>query len=160
MKNSFLIEHKKAPLRKRSVFLAVFTICLFFGAIFQNNIMTVLADGNLWNTVKGGSSGSGGSLLGQVGTDVYGSEDPTYHLEDVIVGVIKVFLSILGLVFLVLLVLGGFKWMMARGDEAKVTEARNQITQAVIGLTIILAAYAITYFVFNTLTNEVMSVTY
>lgn len=121
--------------------------------MFQNNIKTVLADSNLWTMVKGGDQGG---LLGEVGDKVYGGADNSKDVRQITAEVIQVFLSFLALIFIILLILGGFKWMMARGDETKVTEARNQILQAVIGLIIMLAAYALTYFVFNTLSNNVM----
>lgn len=52
-------------------------------------------------------------------------------------------LSVLGVVFLILIVLAGIKWMMAQGNQDKVTEARNSIVHALIGLVIVVAAYAI-----------------
>lgn len=65
--------------------------------------------------------------------------------------VIQVFLSLLGIVFVVLLIYGGFLWMNARGNEEQVTKAKNTIQMAIIGLVIVTSAYAITYFVFNNL---------
>jgi len=156
MKNSFLIEHKKAPLRKRNVLLIILFVCLLFGAIFQNDIKSVMADTNLWSLVKG-QSGQG---LNEVGQQVYGSPDPKQDIRGIIAKVLEVFLGFLALIFIVLLILAGVKWMLARGDEAKVTEASHQILHAVIGLAIILAAYAITYYVFNTLNNNVMDYGY
>ena len=41
----------------------------------------------------------------------------------------------------------GFLWMTSSGDETKVTKAKGLMVNAVIGLAIVLAAYAITYFV-------------
>lgn len=64
---------------------------------------------------------------------------------------IKAFLSLLGIIFLVLILIGGWKYFNARGDEAKVDEALDTIKHAVIGLVIIIGAYAITYFIFSNL---------
>lgn len=61
--------------------------------------------------------------------------------------VINVFLGILGTIFVVLMVYGGYKWMMAQGEEEEVTKAKDVIRQAIIGLMIILGAYAITAWV-------------
>lgn len=44
-------------------------------------------------------------------------------------------------------------WMTAGGDEQKVTKAKDLITQAVIGLIVVLAAYAITAFIGTELIN-------
>lgn len=56
-------------------------------------------------------------------------------------------LSLVGVVFLVIIVWGGFLWMTARGNEQQVEKAKNLITSAVIGLVIIAGGYAITNFV-------------
>ncbi len=68
-------------------------------------------------------------------------------LAAIIGGIINVLLSVLGVIFLALTVYGGYIWMIARGDEGKVEQAKNTITRSVIGLVIILAAYAISRFV-------------
>lgn len=60
---------------------------------------------------------------------------------------IETFLSFLGVIFILLAIYAGYLWMTARGKEEKVEEARSILTNAVIGLVIIVAAYAITYFV-------------
>lgn len=59
--------------------------------------------------------------------------------------IINFFISLLGILFLALTVYGGYLWMNARGNEQQVEKAKSLITQAVIGLTIVLAAYVITY---------------
>lgn len=58
-------------------------------------------------------------------------------------------LSLLGIVFLGLMLYGGFRWMTARGDTKMVTEAKDTITNAIIGIAIVVGAYAITDFVIN-----------
>lgn len=62
-------------------------------------------------------------------------------------GIIGVFLSVLGVIFVLLTLYGGYLWMNARGNQEQVTKAKDLITSAVIGLIIIIAAYAVTYFV-------------
>lgn len=63
--------------------------------------------------------------------------------------IITALLSLIGVIFLILMVYAGFTWMTAHGDEEKVTKAKNIITASIIGLIIVLAAYAITYFVYE-----------
>lgn len=74
-------------------------------------------------------------------------------LEDIIGTAIRVVLSVLGVVFLFLMVLAGQNWMRAGGNEEKVQKAKNQIKSLVIGLIIILAAYAISFWVSGILAN-------
>jgi hypothetical protein len=63
--------------------------------------------------------------------------------------IIQVLLSLLGVIFLVLIIIAGFKWMTAAGNEEQIKKAQASMKSAIIGLVLILAAYAITYFVFN-----------
>lgn len=53
-------------------------------------------------------------------------------------------LVFIGVTFLGLMLYAGYIWMMARGNEQEVAKAKNIIIYAVIGLVVILAAYAIT----------------
>lgn len=62
-------------------------------------------------------------------------------------GLIRVFLGLLGIIAVIIVLLGGFKWMTASGNEDKVGEAKRLLIAGVIGLAIILSAYAITEFV-------------
>lgn len=60
-------------------------------------------------------------------------------------------LTIVGILVVSLMIYAGFLWMTARGNEDQVTKARKLLTEAVIGLAIIVTAYAITTFVVNAL---------
>jgi len=62
-------------------------------------------------------------------------------------------LAFIGTLFLILIIYGGFTWMFARGNEQEVKKAKDLITQAVIGLVIVLAAYAITSYIGSSLTE-------
>lgn len=70
-------------------------------------------------------------------------------LPELIGGLINVFLSVLGIIFVVLVVYAGYLWMTAGGEATKVDKAKKLLGQAVIGLVIIVAAYAITAFVID-----------
>lgn len=68
--------------------------------------------------------------------------------KDSMIGdIIQIFLSLLGVIFLVLMLYGGYLWMTDRGSEKSIEKAKNLIQAAIIGLIIVLASYAITYFV-------------
>ncbi len=69
----------------------------------------------------------------------------------VVATIIQAALSLLALIFLVLIIMAGFKWMNAGGNEEEVKKAQTSFKNAIIGLVIVLAAYTITYFVFNNL---------
>lgn len=77
------------------------------------------------------------------------SEDTS--LEARIGTIISVVLGFVGVIFLGLTLYGGFIWMIARGNEQEIEKAKKLIEAAVIGLAIVFAAYAITYFVISRL---------
>ncbi len=60
---------------------------------------------------------------------------------------ISVALSILGIIFLIITIVSGFQWMTAQGNEAQVTKAKDSVTRAVIGLIVVIASYAIWFFI-------------
>jgi len=68
---------------------------------------------------------------------------------------IKAFLGFLGVIFLLLMIYAGYLWMMARGNQAEVDKAKKLIESAVIGLVVVLGAYAITLFVGSVFAEKV-----
>jgi len=60
---------------------------------------------------------------------------------------IRTILAFIGVVFFVLVIYAGFKWMTARGKEEITGEAKTTLENALIGLIVISAAYAITTFI-------------
>lgn len=61
--------------------------------------------------------------------------------------IVGVVLSFIGVLFLGLMIFGGFTWMLARGNQQNTQKAKELIEAAVIGLIIVMAAYAITAYV-------------
>ena len=61
----------------------------------------------------------------------------------IVSGAISLVMLVVALVFFFILVLGGLKWVTSEGDEKKVAAARAQITNGLIGLAIVFAAFAI-----------------
>lgn len=76
-----------------------------------------------------------------------GNRDP----REIAASAINVIMGFLGIIAVVIILIGGFKWMTAAGEESKVEEAKKLMTAGVIGLVIILAAWGITIFVMNAL---------
>ena len=68
-------------------------------------------------------------------------------LGDQIKAVINVLLFIIGVVSVIMIILGGIKYVLSNGDSSQITSAKNTILYAVIGLIVALLAYAIVNFV-------------
>lgn len=69
---------------------------------------------------------------------------------------IGVAFSVIGIVFLGLALYAGFKWMTAQGNEKDVTKARDTLINATIGIVLMVAAYAITNFMFTNVIATLM----
>ncbi len=68
-----------------------------------------------------------------------------------VANIINTLLGFLGVLAVILVIWGGFKWMTAAGEEQKINEAKKILSGGVVGLVIILLAYAITFFVVDNL---------
>ncbi len=68
-------------------------------------------------------------------------------------GIISAALSLVGVIFLALMVYAGFLWMTARGESDQITKAKNIVVSSLIGLGVVLSAYAITAFVTGSVGN-------
>lgn len=71
--------------------------------------------------------------------------------QSIIAGVINGLLGFLGMLFTILIIYGGFKWMLARGSSQQVDEAKKVISNAAIGLAIVVLSYVIVYAVLQIL---------
>jgi len=83
----------------------------------------------------------------------------TITISSLVSGAIALILIASALVFFFMLIVGGIKWMMAGGDKEKAGEARGQLTSALIGLMIILAAWAITALIKTLFGVDILSLT-
>lgn len=129
---------------KKLVSLCLFTLVIVF--VFSV-VLPVLATDEGWQSP--GTTAQ--EMLTEVGTTagIEGGGDITF-----IVGtIINVALSLIGIIMVVLIIYGGFLWMTARGEEKQVTKAKDVLTAAIIGLIIVLAAYAIARFVIQALVS-------
>lgn len=69
--------------------------------------------------------------------------------------IVKIIVGFLGIITIIIILAGGFKWMTSGGNEEKIGEAKKLISAGVIGLVVVLAAYAIANFVITSLTTAV-----
>jgi hypothetical protein len=90
----------------------------------------------------GDSSDNMDDLAGWAGFDTT-VEDP----EPIIGQVIKTIISFLGVIFFILIVYGGFMWMTARGNTDQIDKAKKIIMNSIVGLVLVLFAYAITWYI-------------
>jgi hypothetical protein len=78
-------------------------------------------------------------------------------LNQIIATIVQTILGLMGVIFMLLIVYGGVIWMTAEGEEAKVEKAQKILKNAIIGLIIVLSAYAISYFIINALSQKALT---
>ncbi|NTU98624.1 hypothetical protein HGA64_01285 [Candidatus Falkowbacteria bacterium] len=133
---------------KRAISLS---IILFFFAIQYSHAAGI---GDAFKT-------DGTLPLGNVVSNAgYETDNSKVSVELLVGTIIQTLLSLLGVIFVVLMVYGGYNWMTAAGDDAKVTLAKKTITRGIMGIVVVLAAYAISYFVLANLSKNTLKSDY
>ncbi|MFH1508554.1 MAG: pilin [bacterium] len=72
----------------------------------------------------------------------------------VIARIISGLLAIIGAVAVALIVWGGFRYMISRGNQQEVEYAKTVITYAFVGLAVVATSYIIVQFLINALLNQ------
>lgn len=122
----------------------------FFLFIFVG-ILPIQAQSDTWlDQVQEGG-------LEEVGRTAYGESGEPQALQEVVANVVKVALGLFGAIFVIFIIMAGYKYMTAGGNDEKVKQAVAQIRNAIIGLLIVLAAYSITVFVTRSIIQSTQS---
>lgn len=117
-----------------------FRLSIFLATVLTMGILSVgvaQAQGNINNAL--GNLGRLGTKTGTTETD----------LGTIVGTAINAALTLVGIIFLILMVYAGYLWMTARGEEAPIENAKKIVKAALIGLVLVMSAYAITFFVVN-----------
>jgi hypothetical protein len=117
--------------------IPIFALILMFVAV------PALAAGESAGSLISKGLTNTGSVAGYAGTE--------QSLPVLIGKVIQALLGVVGVLFLVLTVYAGIMYMTAGGDPGKVEKGKKIIINSLIGLIIIIGAYAFTSFVVNEL---------
>lgn len=91
----------------------------------------------------GGIGGEGLGPFGNFGTSGTSGEQALSAVTRVVSAVIGVMTVAAALWFILQFIVGGVSWITSGGDKAKLEEARNRITNAFIGLLIVVAGWSI-----------------
>jgi hypothetical protein len=72
-------------------------------------------------------------------------------LMPVVTLIINAIIGVVGLVAVIMIILGGVKYTTSSGDATKVSNAKNTIMYGIVGLIIVVLAFAIVNFVIGSL---------
>lgn len=116
-------------------------------------VLTVSAIALVANVVEAQNSGTFQTYqdflrqAGDKGTYNVGLQSQETYFDTLLGRIIMTVISFTGLFFLGLVIYSGVQWMTAGGNEEKVKKSSTLMTQAAIGLSIVLFAFLITNFV-------------
>jgi len=126
----------------KKIILIVFSLFLLSSVLTLGNFVSAQGGSQeALDQLKAAGGASGANIAGS------GPMDPRL----IVAIIIRSALSLVGIVFLVLTLYAGWLWMTAGGEEEKISKAKKLLSNGVIGLAIILSAYAISYFIFRSL---------
>lgn len=83
----------------------------------------------------------------KVGEGVKAAGGTGQQLEPEIAQIINVLLFVIGAIAVIMIILGGIRYVLSNGDSAQIASAKNTVLYSVIGLVVALLAYAIVNFV-------------
>ena len=111
----------------------------------QHDIITPIGTlGCALDSPAGGQTNTGGQASDTLGTIKFPSQF-NLNANSLLNNLVGLFIAIAGLVFFFMLLYGGVRYMTAGGDPKNSEAARKTITNALIGLLIVVAAYFITF---------------
>lgn len=100
-----------------------------------------------------GSLCQGSDLSVSTGGDCGSTAQAEDSVNNIIKTVINVFSLVVGVISVIFIIVGGFKYITSGGDSNSVTSARNTIMYAIVGLVIVALAQIIVQFVLNRVTQ-------
>lgn len=80
-----------------------------------------------------------------------GKSSNTADPKEIIQTIVRILLFLIGAVSVIMIIIGGFRYVISQGDSGAVTSAKNTILYAVIGLIVAIFAWAIVDFVVDNL---------
>ena len=90
---------------------------------------------------------SGGAAKGAECSKGAGQQDNLFGDGGIFKTIVNVLLFIIGAIAVIMLIIGGIRYVVSGGDSGAVTSAKNTILYAVVGIVVALLAYAIVNFV-------------
>lgn len=123
------------------------------GAVLTIAALTVATTGvRVFADTAGGeeSGGGGGGATGQAKTGVDNvNPGAETDLNKMISTILNVVFGVVGIVAVIMIIIGGISYTTSQGDSQKTQKAKNTIMYGLIGLVVVLLAFAIVNFVLN-----------
>lgn len=128
------------------------SLAIFYGVfMYASTAQSVFAvDSATCNKLEGGITGGVDCAIGEdskAKTDLFGD-------EGIFSRIIEILLFLVGAISVVMLIIGGIRYVLSSGDQNAVTAAKNTILYAIIGLVVAFLAFGAVRFVTGALAPE------
>ncbi|MBR3163871.1 hypothetical protein IKF15_01010 [Candidatus Saccharibacteria bacterium] len=110
---------------------------------------TEKASGSVESTIEAITNSENPAQAGAEAARANGMPAELLGSSGVFTQVTNTILYAVGIISVVMLIFGGFRYIVSGGDSKKVTDAKNTIMYAIIGLVIAILSYAIVNFVIS-----------
>ncbi|MAF24808.1 hypothetical protein CL634_04450 [bacterium] len=98
-----------------------------------------------------------GVLRGAAENAGYTPGADTSSFAKIVAAWIRFFIVLVGLIFITILVYGGWLWLTSAGEEDAITKAKKVISAGFIGMVLMLMSWAISNFIVNRFTEAALS---
>lgn len=87
------------------------------------------------------------NLKNKAVVSIYGGIPPAVEPEDIAAAIVQSLFVLLGVIFIILMIIGGLMWMTSRGEEEEVGKAQKMLAASLIGLIIVISAAVVWAFI-------------
>ena len=127
------------------------------GKIFRKLILPLLICGVLIGVTMASSFGDASAMTLREGAEAAKCDECPENLfgdTGIFRTITNTVLYIVGVIAVIMLIIGGIKYVISGGDAKKVTDAKNTVLYAIIGLIVAFLAFAIVNFVITSLPSS------
>jgi len=139
----------------KSYVLMAITVLTVAAPIALPTLSASAACSNIGNQVASGAQGAAGSGTAGYGLCTDSSNVGGGAITGIAAKVVNLFSIVVGAVAILMIIVGGFRYITSGGDSNRVGGAKNTLIYAIIGLVIVALAQVIVHFVLNTSSNAV-----
>lgn len=135
---------------KQFVVITMASLSLMAPVLVPVAIGTASADikGSLCQGINNAASGDNSQGCGTAG------QGGTVDLSSIAQKIVNIFSVVVGIVAVIMIIYGGFRYITSGGESGRVGSAKNTLIYAIIGLIVVALAQIIVHFVINTASNS------
>lgn len=139
----------------KSILLTLATASLMFAPALV--AVPAYADSNVDSNQITGALCAGSNFFvdthTQSGTGQCQSGGTTTSINTLLANIVTIFSAVVGVIAVIMIIVGGLRYITSGGDSSKVSAAKTTILYAIIGLVVVALAQIIVHFVLNQASN-------